>query len=248
VYYHVDKGPVWTEALILLLAVVGAASGFIRKKLRGANASFVRFLGFYSFGLLAAYSLISYKTPWCLLGFWHGMILLAGVGAAVLTSSFNQRAAKGCCVLLISAATAHLGWQAWQLSFPYATDTRNPHVYAHTSPSVLDLVERVKKIADASRDGRRTLVKVITLGGDCWPLPWYLRSFSNVGYWDTMPPDPYAPIMIVSAGFQAGLDANKTHLMNGYFQLRPENFLELYVRLDTWLDYLKKYPPKRDED
>jgi hypothetical protein len=36
--------------------------------------------------------------------------------------------------------------------------------------------------------------------------------------------------------------------MNGYSQLRPQNFLELYVGLDTWLEYLKKHPPKRDEE
>ena len=46
--------------------------------------AFVRFLALYTFALAAAYSLIAYKTPWCLLSFWHGMILLAGVGAAWL--------------------------------------------------------------------------------------------------------------------------------------------------------------------
>jgi hypothetical protein len=112
----------------------------------------------------------------------------------------------------------------------------------------LELVERVKKIADASPQGRDTVIKVMAADADYWPLPWYLRSFKNVWYWDQILPDPFAPIMVVSASFHAGLDEKKTHLMNGYFQLRPQNFLELYVSLDTWLEYLKKYPPKRDEE
>ena len=91
-FFHVAKGPVWSEALILVLAVVGAWAAFARKGLADASASFVRFLAFYTFALTAAYSLISYKTPWCLLSFWHGMILLAGVGAAVAAP---QRASNG---------------------------------------------------------------------------------------------------------------------------------------------------------
>ena len=81
-FFHAAKGPVWSEALILVLAVIGAWAAFARKGLADASASFVRFLALYTFALTAAYSLISYKTPWCLLSFWHGMILLAGVGAA----------------------------------------------------------------------------------------------------------------------------------------------------------------------
>src|ERR1039458_83032 len=81
-WFHVAKGPVWSEGLILLLAVVGAWAAFARKGLADASASFVRFLALYTFALMAAYSLISYKTPWCLLSFWHGMILLSGGGAA----------------------------------------------------------------------------------------------------------------------------------------------------------------------
>ena len=50
--------------------------------------------------------------------------------------------------------------------------------------------------------------------------------------------------MIVSANFQAGLDEKKTHVMVGYFQLRPQVFLELYVDVKLWQAYLAKNPPK----
>ncbi|HRD05844.1 MAG TPA: glycosyltransferase family 39 protein, partial [Verrucomicrobiota bacterium] len=83
-FFQAALGPVWSEALILALAVAGARAAFVRRGLGDANAGFVRFLAFYAFALMAAYGVISYKTPWCLLGFWHGMILLAGVGAAWL--------------------------------------------------------------------------------------------------------------------------------------------------------------------
>ena len=34
--------------------------------------------------------------------------------------------------------------------------------------------------------------------------------------------------------------------MVGYFELRPQVFLELYVDLDLWRAYLARNPPKPD--
>ena len=49
--FHVAKGPVWSEAFILALAVVGARAAFVRQGLAGASARFVRFLALYTFAL-----------------------------------------------------------------------------------------------------------------------------------------------------------------------------------------------------
>jgi uncharacterized protein (TIGR03663 family) len=240
--FHAAKGPVWSEALILALAVIGAWAAFARKGFAGASASFVRFLALYTFGLTAAYSLISYKTPWCLLSFWHGMILLAGVGAAWLLRSARQRLLRLALGLLLLAGAGHLAWQAWQASTTYAADQRNPYVYAQTSPDLLNLVRKVQALAQAHPDGNQMLVKVMAPDGDYWPLPWYLRNLKKIGWWEQMPADPFAPVMIVSAQFHAALDEKQTHVMVGYFQLRPQVFLELYVDLKLWRDYLAKNP------
>ena len=55
-------------------------AGFARKRLGRANPSLVRFSALFTFAQASAYTLISYKTPWCLLNFWQPAILLAGVG------------------------------------------------------------------------------------------------------------------------------------------------------------------------
>ena len=245
-FFHIAKGPGWTEGLILVLAVVGAWAAFARKALAGANASFVRFLALYTFALTAAYSLISYKTPWCLLSFWHGMILLAGVGAAAVVRSVRQRFLRLALGLVLLAGVGHLAWQARLANGAYAADPRNPYVYAQTSPDLLNLVRQVEALAQVHPQGRQMLVKVMAPDGDYWPLPWYLRSLKQIGWWDQVPADPFAPVMIVSASLHAGLDENKTHVMVGYFQLRPQVFLELYVDLKLWQAYLAKNPPKPD--
>jgi uncharacterized protein (TIGR03663 family) len=246
-FFHVAKGPVWTEALIFVLAVLGAATGFVRKNLGRSNASFARFISLYTLFLMGAYTIIGYKTPWCLLNFWHGMILLAGMGAAVLLRKARHVQTRVVVVVLLGAGVAHLIWQAVQSSFTYAADQRNPYTYAQTSPNIMKLAARVKTLVSVSPEGPGTLIKVFGERGAYWPLPWYFRQFRNVGWWNEIPSDPFAPVMVISTTFNAALDEKKTHLMTGIFQLRPQEFFELYVRLDVWQAFLAAKPPEPDE-
>ena len=192
-FFHAAKGPVWSEALILVLAVLGAWAAFARRALADASARFVRFLALYSFALTAAYSLISYKTPWCLLGFWHGMILLAGVGAAALLRSVERRFLRLTLGLLLLAGAGHLAWQARLANMTYAADPRNPYVYAQTSPDMLNLVRQVEALAKVHAQGDQMLVKVMAPDSDYWPLPWYLRNLKQIGWWDAGTRRPLRP-------------------------------------------------------
>jgi len=242
-WFHPAKGPVWSEGAILVLAAVGAGVSLFKK-----DNPLPRFLTFYTLILTAAYTAISYKTPWCLLGFWHGMILLAGIGAAAVVDIFRTRSLKFFVLAMLMVQTALLAWQAWRASFVYASDRRNPYVYAQTVPDILNLVQKVEGLAQVAPGGHDTVVKVIALGGDYWPLPWYLRRFTRAGWYEQTPPDPFAPIVIASAKLDLRLDekSNKKWVMVGMSELRPGNFLELYVELELWKKYVEVLPRDRD--
>ncbi len=242
-WFHPAKGPVWSEGLILVLAVVGAVVTFIGKK-----SPLHRFLALYTMILTAAYCAISYKTPWCLLSFHHGMILLAGVGAAALVEFFRARALKVVVVAVLVGLTLQLTWQAWRASFVYSTDRRNPYVYAQTVPDILNLVQRTEGIARVAPAGYETVVKIMAPENDYWPLPWYLRRFKHVGWYDKLPDDPFAPIVVVSSKLDARLDekSEKKWIMVGLFEMRPGFFFELYVELELWKKYVETLPRERD--
>jgi uncharacterized protein (TIGR03663 family) len=241
-FFHAGKGPVWTEALILALAVVGAGAGFLRRELAGANASLVRFLAIYTVALSVVYTGLAYKTPWCLLGFWHTTILLAGVGAAVLLARMRTVPMQVGVAALVLAGSLHLAWQAWWLDAAYAADQRNPYVYAHTSSDILKLVAKVDALTAVVPQPADLVIKVMAPDEDYWPLPWYLRRFHHTGWWGGIPADPLAPLMLVSANLHANFDEKGTHLMVGYFQLRPDVFFELYVEKQLWTAWLAKRP------
>ncbi len=242
IFFRAGKSPVWTEAVLLVLALVAAIAGFRRRRLGGANPSFVRFLSLFALVLGAAYSFIAYKTPWCLLNFWQPVVLLAGVGAAVLVRSIQRRPFKGLTGAAILASAGYLGYQAWQQDTEYASDPRNPYVYAQTSPDILDLVETVERLSNVSPDAYGTMLKVMAPEDDYWPLPWYLRRFSNAGWWDKAPADTYAPIVIISPRLQQPLDPSKSHLM-GYYGLRPQVRLALFVSPELWQRWIAANSP-----
>ncbi|PYJ99990.1 MAG: hypothetical protein DME23_08450 [Verrucomicrobia bacterium] len=250
VFFHYQNGPFWSEALIVVLAVVGFVAALRRRPPGQTNVALARVLAFYTASLTLIYSVVSYKTPWCSLGFFHGMILLAGLGAMALLRVCRPQWLKWTTGAALVAAAAQLGWQAWRASFPYCASQFNPYVYAQTSPDILKLVEKVEALARVSPQGHDTVVKVMAPGNDYWPLPWYLRRFKkqHVGFWNEIPPEPFAPIMIVSAEFQAAFDERpeKTHLMAGYFQLRPQVFFELYVEINLWREYVNTLAPEKD--
>ena len=249
-WFHPAPGPVSTEALILGLGLVGWGAALAGRKPAGGCLRFLRFLGFYTLALTAIYTVIPYKTPWCALGFLHGFILLAGTGVAVMFQALHRTGPRVALLIVLTAATAQLGWQAWRNAVPLATDRRNPYVYAHTSKDLFRLVDQIRAIArTAPASGE--LLKVIAPGGDYWPLPWYLREFAaRTGWYAELPKDPYAPMMVVGSKFEANLDekSDKKWLMIGLFEHRPKVFFELYVAFDCWKTYLESRPKPPDDE
>src|SRR5579872_3411227 len=182
-FFHSERGPVWSEGLILVLALAGMIATFRRNGPSEPNKAFIRFLAIYTLALTVIYSAIAYKTPWCLLSFWLGMILLAGVGVVAVLHWLPRRWMKVAAGMLLLAGAGQLAGQAWQASVTYSADRRNPYVYAQTSPDILNLVRKVEALAKASPRASQMPVKVMAPGSDYWPLPWYLRQFDQVGWW-----------------------------------------------------------------
>jgi uncharacterized protein (TIGR03663 family) len=113
VYQHPQPGFTWSEGLIVGLAVIGVVAALAGKGLGQAHVGLVRFLAFYTILLTVIYSVIPYKTPWCVLTFLQVMTVMAGVGAVALVrfmrlAPLQAVAAAG--LLLSSVALIVLPW------------------------------------------------------------------------------------------------------------------------------------------
>jgi predicted membrane-bound mannosyltransferase len=142
------------------------------------------------------------------------------------------------CAVVLGAA-AFGARQAWQGNFVYAADARNPYAYAHTSSAVTRLVDQVHALSALDPAGKALPVYVIQPGGDYWPLPWYFRDLTRVGYWSDIPAAPDAPVIVTDPRLAAQL---QPLLKDKYFTathgLRPGRLLTLFVRQDLWDRYM----------
>ena len=233
-YYYLDllthieglEKLTWNEDLIVVLAGVGFIVAILRRPTEMFNSSLLAFIAFYTFLMTAIYSAIPYKTPWCMLGFLHGMILLAGVGVVVLAKTVTARWEKLILwsVLIVFGAVSLTG-QSIAGSFFHYTKPSNPYVYAHTGNDIFNIVDRIEQIADVHPQGRDIYIEVICPEEDYWPLPWYLRSFSRIGYRSGIDPDaPAAPVIIASASIH-------NELLSRLYQLPPPGEKNLYMPL-----------------
>jgi len=247
IFSKYGSGPIWSEAVIVLLAVAGFIVAMTRKGLSTVDGRLVRFVAFYTLIMTVVYSAIPYKTPWCMLGFLHGMTLLAGVGAAALVRLVPNVLPRLIVLCLLLEACVHLGWQTYLCSYKYYADSRNPYVYAHPTTDVFTIAQQLEQYAAVHKDGHNIPIQVICPGDDYWPLPWYLRFFSNVS-WCSKVPDTVGPLIIASAAVEADL-TNKLYVETPrqerkmylylfdepyYVWLRPKVKLTGFVSKDLW--------------
>jgi len=238
-YSQYGRGPVHTEAFIVLLAIVGVARALwpaMEEQL--GRSVFLRFLAFYTIALLLIYSAIPYKTPWCLLGFLHGIILLAGVGAVTLVRLMPHVSLRYIMAGILFVPAGHLAYQAWRINFKYFADQRfNPYLYATPVGDFTRLVDRIREVAGVSPSRKAVSIMVVT--ADCWPLPWYLRDFENVWYYRNSQEigRQRAYLMIGSAD-----DGHLENILSEEwaapqnFGLRRQVILSLYVEKKLWAE------------
>ncbi|MHC4623309.1 MAG: flippase activity-associated protein Agl23 [Planctomycetota bacterium] len=249
-YSKYAPGPIWSEALIVLLAVVGLIVAMTGKGITGVDSHLLKFIASYTLIMTAVYSVFPYKTPWCLLGFLHGTILLAGVGAVAVVKLLPNVLPRLIVICLLAAGSLHLTWQAWLSSYRYCADTRNPYVYAHTVNDIFAITQRVEDIARVHFDGHDMDIHVICPRDDYWPLPWYLRSFPRVRWYSGIDNDePAASVILTSPGVEPALMRKLYELpppgqrnlyvplFDSYMELRPQVELRGYVTKDLWDKY-----------
>lgn len=240
--YFSSGGLTWSEGLPLVLALAGgvAAWGWPDRS-RPARVFWARYLTCYVVIAAAIFSAIPYKTPWNLLPFYAGLLVLAGIGFSRLVDATGSRAVRGALVAGLVLASGHLGWQAWRASVTYAADPRNPYVYAQTSPDAVRMAGRIRALAAVHTDGPHMQVSVIAPPHEQWPLPWYLRTMTHVGYW-TAPGDALAlqaPVIVSSMDHTAVLDdALGDRYISEFYGLRPEVLLTLYIERGLWDRFL----------
>jgi uncharacterized protein (TIGR03663 family) len=216
------------ELPVMILGTMGIAAA-----LASARSRFAVFTAFWSLGILAAYSLVHYKTPWCALNIILPFAIMAGYGLEQLyrITDVPLIHVPGRWLAALAAATA-VGFssvQAVDLSFQKYDDDTQAYVYAHTRRDFLSLVNEIDDIAAGSPAGNN--IGIVVMSPEHWPLPWYLRNYPRTLYSGKVI-ETSEPIIVVHESQLAEVEQLLGNRYQRYsrHELRPGNILYLYVK------------------
>jgi predicted membrane-bound mannosyltransferase len=216
-------GPGW---IVLLLSITGIIVAFRRNR-GGQTRLFAQMLAIYAVAIVLIYSFIPYKTPWLALNFWMPVVLLAGVGFDALWRGSPKLAPRFALLGLAGLTLGMLGGQTWKWCFVSAADERNPYAYAHTTEDIFRFSDRMRELV--AEDNLRPDFKIAVVMKDAWPLPWYLRGFRNVGFWQPEEKPGRADVYITSPEAAEKLSPELKDFRPEFFGVRPGVLILLWT-------------------
>jgi uncharacterized protein (TIGR03663 family) len=224
-YYAALLAGGWSGAAILALA----ASGFLRVIQNPASGA--RFaLAVYALMIFIIYSAIPYKTPWLALNFWLPLAILAGIGVEWLWFTFPKFSARVAMLIFLAAIGFLTAHDTAKRVFKFPADEKNPYAYAHTGEDLLRLPVRLSEL---SRQNNVSNPRIAVVAADAWPLPWYLRKLSQVGFWQPGQEIGSADLFITTTDVFGRLAERLKDFRPEFFGARPGVLLILWSPVAT---------------
>jgi uncharacterized protein (TIGR03663 family) len=162
----------------------------------------LRYLAIYGIGTLMAYSVVRYKTPWCIISFIWPFTFIFGAAASLIPLVYKRA------IYLISAAllTHSLGYCVWLNYFRCTTDTE-PYVYVQTYNDVFKFTDPILQLAYSDPRAYQLVGHIVRASP--YPLPWMLDDFGRVGYYekDNLPDKVDADFLLVQQDKIATVEA-----------------------------------------
>lgn len=178
-----------------------------------------RFCACYSLAVLGAYSAISYKTPWCLASLAASLPIAAGIAVAHAGKT-ARIVGGGLAVVLLPLSL----WSNLRLNLWAHSDPREAQVYVATSPEIGVLLRTLQRHAAVVPRGGEIRGKVFA--AEPHPLPWLLRDYPCIGYFQTdARPESYDSGFVVA-------DAYRLAEIEPHLEARNYERLLLHWRVD----------------
>jgi uncharacterized protein (TIGR03663 family) len=137
----------------------------------------LRYLAIYGAGSLVAYSIVKYKTPWCIISFGWPFLFLFG-GAILLVRPKHLRLARGTIGVLLSISLASSIW----LNYFRCSSPDEPYAYVQTYNDIFKFTKPLLTLA--KRDPSNYHLTGHLIRSSVYPLPWMLGDFDRVGYYE----------------------------------------------------------------
>ncbi len=200
----------------------------------------LRYLGIYGVGALIAYSIVSYKTPWCIINIAWPFLFIFGAAVLLVPPRFHRATYAISAVLLCIS----FGSTIWLNYFRCTTDTE-PYVYVQTYNEIYKLTKPLLQLAKRNPVYYQLTGHMIRTS--VYPLPWILGDFPNIGYYEheNLPSKIDADFLLVQ---KDRIKEVESKLRNAYFTepLRIRNYQDtskLYLSAKIFKEFFPHRPP-----
>src|SRR5438477_3042887 len=220
----------------------------------------LRYLAITGFGIFFAYSIVHYKTPWCVISIIWPLIFIFGSFILIVPKRWLTTS------LAIAALTltTSLGWAislnyfrcstfadfGWNPEKTLATNVADffwsePYVYVQTYNDIYKLTTPLLELADA--DPKYYHITGHIIRASPYPLPWILDDFPRIGYYEhaSYPPTMDADFLLVQEDKVAEVESK---LHDSYFTepltIRPyQDPSKLYFRASLFKNFFPGKAP-----
>ncbi|HTB82494.1 MAG TPA: flippase activity-associated protein Agl23 [Candidatus Sulfotelmatobacter sp.] len=224
--------PFWYYAQLLTSGISGyvtlamAVLGIFLVVKQPAKNRFLTLLAIYAVLVFLIYSAIPYKTPWLALNFFLPLTVFAGIFVERLWLAAARCSWRLVILIFLAATGFFLARDTAKFVFKIPADETNPYAYAHTSEDILNLAPKVDELA---RKNNITNPKIAVVMKDAWPMPWYLRKFSSVGFWQPDKKIGDADFFITASDPPTGLTNRLNGMRSDFFGVRPNVLILLWT-------------------
>jgi uncharacterized protein (TIGR03663 family) len=139
----------------------------------------IRILSAVGCGLGLGYSLVNYKTPWCLMSFYWALILVAAYWLSQLIDQGKTK--RPWIVPILTIGILLSGLRSHSLAY-VRVDGEDPYIYGQTYRELMGPIKEILDRVEAEPDLANRL-RIQVLSGFTWPLPFYLGEIKNTGYY-----------------------------------------------------------------
>ena len=214
----------------------------------------LRFLAILGVGTFAAYSLIAYKTPWCIISIIWPLFFTFGAFVVIvprtrllvstIVASIFLLVSFGYAISLNYFRCTTFAEANWDWNRPLTTNFREffgsePYVYVQTYNDIYKLTMPLLKKAHDEPAFYHLIGHIMRPSP--YPLPWILGDFPRVGYYehDTSPTDLDADFLLVE---ETKIPEVEKKLRDAYFTepltVRPyQDTSKLYLRASVFKQF-----------
>jgi uncharacterized protein (TIGR03663 family) len=204
----------------------------------------LRYLAICGCGVLLAYSLIPYKTPWCVISLLWPFYLLLGSAIEEWSAQATELVSAISRLALVISLGVSAALSLW-LNFYRFANQDEPYVYVQTFSDIEILTKPLLKMAE--RDSRYYHVRGHILLESYYPLPWILGDFTQLGYYkkDEAPERYDADFVVAEVSQMEKIESQlRAEYYKRQFRLRDsQEECVVYFSKATFDDWFQGAPP-----